>query len=104
MWKQLQRGTGLMTVLTLAVGLTGVILGLPVVGLASDIQQAETTINQALTTFKDFMQDPDLSGFRTHVKEVKGVLIVPKMLKGAFMFGVEGGNGVLLVRDEKTGK
>jgi lipid-binding SYLF domain-containing protein len=49
------------------------------------------------------MRDPDLSGFREHVKEVKGVLIVPALLKGAFMFGVEGGNGVLLVRDEKTG-
>ena len=31
-----------------------------------------------------------------------GVLIVPRLLKGAFLFGLEGGNGVFLVRDEKT--
>jgi SH3 domain-containing YSC84-like protein 1 len=28
--------------------------------------------------------------------------IFPKLRKGAFVFGIEGGNGVLLVRDEKT--
>jgi lipid-binding SYLF domain-containing protein len=28
---------------------------------------------------------------------------VPKLTKGAFIFGVEGGNGVVLARDEKTG-
>jgi SH3 domain-containing YSC84-like protein 1 len=104
MRRPLQRGTGSMNMLVLAIALSGAILGLPAAKAANDdSQQANTTINQALSTLKDFMQDPDLSGFRNHVKEAKGVLIVPKLLKGAFMFGVEGGNGVLLVRDEKTG-
>src|SRR5688572_33285065 len=66
-------------------------------------QEAETIINQATVTWQNFMQDPDLSGFRTQIKEAKGVLIFPRLLKGAFLFGLEGGNGVLFVRDEKTG-
>ena len=53
--------------------------------------------------WQNFMQDPDMSGFRTHVKGVQGVLIFPILMKGAFVFGIEGGNGVLLVRNEKTG-
>ena len=66
-------------------------------------QEAESIINQATVTWQNFMQDPDLSGFRGTLKEAKGVLIFPRLFKGAFLFGVEGGNGVLFVRDEKTG-
>jgi len=61
-------------------------------------------INHATLTWQNFMQDPDLSGFRAHVKGVKGVLIFPKLMKGAFVFGIEAGKGVLFVRDEMTGR
>ena len=37
------------------------------------------------------------------MKEAQGVVIFPKLTKGAFVFGLEGGNGVLIVRDGKTG-
>jgi len=66
-------------------------------------QEAETIMTQATMTWQNFMQDPDLSSFRSHVKDAKGILIFPRLFKGAFLFGVEGGNGVLFVRDEKTG-
>jgi SH3 domain-containing YSC84-like protein 1 len=66
-------------------------------------EQAEALIDQATVTWQNFMQDPDLSGFRSHLKSVQGVLIFPRLTKGAFIVGVEGGNGVLLARDEKTG-
>ena len=49
------------------------------------------------------MNDPDMKWFASHLKEAKGVYILPKLAKGAFIFGVEGGNGVVLARDEKTG-
>jgi lipid-binding SYLF domain-containing protein len=39
--------------------------------------------------------------FGSHLQEAKGVYIVPKLTKGAFIFGIEGGNGVVLARDEK---
>ena len=79
-------------------------IGLPQVVRAESTQDAEMVIDQAVKTWQAFMQDPDFSGFREHVKNVKGILIVPALLKGAFLVGLEGGNGVLLVRDEKTGE
>jgi lipid-binding SYLF domain-containing protein len=66
-------------------------------------QEAEAIINLATLTWHNFMHDPDLSGFRAHLKRVQGVLIFPRLMKGAFVFGVEGGSGVLFARDEKTG-
>jgi len=66
-------------------------------------QEAEAIINQATLTWQNFMHDPDLSGFRAHLKRLQGVLIFPKLMKGAFVVGMEGGNGILFVRDKKTG-
>ena len=83
-------------------------MGLPQRTTAENVQekvqeQAEALIDQATLTWQNFMQDPDLSGFRAHLKSVQGVLILPRLTKGAFIVGMEGGNGVLLARDEKTG-
>jgi SH3 domain-containing YSC84-like protein 1 len=65
-------------------------------------QEAKTIINHALSTWQNFMQDPDMSGFRAYVKEGQGVLIFPRLMKGAFVLGAEGGNGLLLVRHDGT--
>jgi lipid-binding SYLF domain-containing protein len=40
---------------------------------------------------------------RKFLKDAKGVLIVPNMIKGAFIFGGEGGSGVLLARNASGG-
>lgn len=74
----------------------------PVV-LADDAADAKALIDQAETTLKNFMSDPDMKWFGNHLQQAKGVYIVPKLTKGAFIFGVEGGNGVVLARDEKGG-
>jgi SH3 domain-containing YSC84-like protein 1 len=86
-----------------------ILIGMPLRTAAENIQEkaqeqeAEAVINQATLTWHNFMQDPDLSGFRAHLKRVHGLLIFPRLMKGAFVFGMEGGSGVLFVRDEKTG-
>ena len=72
-------------------------------GLADDVGDAKNIVNQAETTLKNFMNDPDMKWFGSHLQAAKGVYIVPKLTKGAFIFGVEGGNGVMLARDEKAG-
>jgi lipid-binding SYLF domain-containing protein len=69
---------------------------------AEEMKETDQILNQAAATWQNFMQDPEMSGFRDHVKHAKGVLIIPRLMKGAFLLGVEGGNGVLFVRDENT--
>lgn len=86
-----------------AVLIGSLIAGLTQSVYAEDVKEAEQILNNAMETWQNFIKDPDNSGFRAHVKKVKGVLIVPQLLKGAFLLGIEGGNGVLFVRDEKTG-
>ena len=88
---------GLIAALTLGVGVA------PAPVLADDASDAKALIDQAEITLKNFMNDPDMKWFGSHLQEAKGVFIVPKLTKGAFIFGVEGGNGVMLARDEKTG-
>lgn len=83
--------------------LSVVLLCTPGRGLADDASDAKGIIDQAENTVKNFKNDPDMKWFGSHLQEAKGVYIVPKLMKGAFIFGVEGGNGVVLARDEKTG-
>jgi lipid-binding SYLF domain-containing protein len=72
-------------------------------GLALDhASEAKGIIDQAEITLKNFMDDPDMKWFASHLQDAKGVYIVPRLTKGSFMFGVEGGNGVVLAHDEKT--
>lgn len=61
-------------------------------------------VEKAKHTVESFATDPNLTWFQDHVKEAKALLIAPQVLKGAFFLGVDGGSGVLLVRDEDTEK
>lgn len=70
---------------------------------AADKAEEEALVNDALATFNQFIADKDMGYLKDHLKDCKGILIVPSLIKGGFVFGASGGHGVLLVRDEKTG-
>jgi len=70
---------------------------------AADRQDAVQLVERARFALESFMSDSMMDPFRNLVKRTKGIFIVPQLLKGAFVFGVSGGSGVLLVRDEKAG-
>jgi len=88
---------------TITAALIALLLCGPGRSLADEASDAKKLIDQAEVTLKNFMNDPDMKWFATHLQESKGILILPKLMKGAFLFGVEGGNGVVLARDGKTG-
>ena len=67
-------------------------------------QETTQLVEKARLTLDSFMRDSKMDAFRDLLKQAKGVLIVPQMLKGAFVVGASGGSGVLLVRDDKTGR
>ena len=78
--------------------------GAPVVSAAEDPVQQQGIVDKALVTFRNFMADKEMEWLQKNLKDYRGVLIVPSLLKAGFIFGGSGGSGVLLVRDEKTGE
>jgi lipid-binding SYLF domain-containing protein len=71
---------------------------------AADSVDAEELVNKATISFESLVKDPNMQWLRDHLKDAKGILIVPQLLKAAFFFGGSGGSGVFLARDEKTGE
>jgi lipid-binding SYLF domain-containing protein len=71
--------------------------------MASDAEEAQGIVDKALVTLKGFVADKDYQWMREHLKDAKGVLIYPQVLKAGFILGGSGGTGVLLRRDEKKG-
>jgi lipid-binding SYLF domain-containing protein len=61
-------------------------------------------VDKAKLTLEKFAGDPTIGWTPTQARYAKAILIVPQLLKGALLLGFEGGTGVLLVRDEETGR
>ena len=71
---------------------------------ADDASDAKNTVDKATTTVNAFAADKNFVVLPQLLKKAKGVLIYPLIVEGGFIIGGSGGTGVLLVRDEKTGK
>jgi lipid-binding SYLF domain-containing protein len=77
-------------------------LAIPALVCAQSASEENILVDKARYTLDNFLGDPDMQWFREHLKEARGILIVPQFIKGAFFVGGSGGSGVLVVRDEKT--
>lgn len=66
--------------------------------------EQEQLVTRAEMTLGNFQQDPQMRWFQSHVGKAKAIVIVPETLKAGFVFGGSGGRGVLIARDEKTGR
>ncbi len=82
------------------VALTIAITALAPVARASEQQNV---VDLARIAFDEIRSDPNLSSFATYFPKAKAVLIMPRLVKGGFFLGGEGGRGVLLARTPKTG-
>ena len=88
----------------MAVVLTiGCVAGLALSAQADEAVKQQVLVDKAKATFQTFMADENMTWLHENLKEAKGLLIVPSMLKGAYIIGGTGGSGVLVVRNEKTG-
>jgi lipid-binding SYLF domain-containing protein len=86
--------------LLIVVGFTA--LTAPGFAHAQSISEEDILVDKARLTLGSFLADPNMEWFRDHVKDARGLLIIPQFIKGAFFIGGSMGNGVLLVQDEKT--
>jgi lipid-binding SYLF domain-containing protein len=88
-----------------AIALLGALLVFGVtVSDATAATKQQVLVDQSQITVNNFVSDPNMEWLVNNVQNAKAVLIVPSMIKGGFFLGGSGGRGVLLVRDEKTGK
>jgi SH3 domain-containing YSC84-like protein 1 len=71
--------------------------------MAADIDDAQDIVDRSKVTFTSMVRDKDFSWFRDNLKNAKGLLIYPQVLKAGFILGGSGGTGVLVVKDAKTG-
>jgi lipid-binding SYLF domain-containing protein len=73
--------------------------------LADDAQQAQQLVDKGRLTLESFAADANMgNGLRALLKNARGVLIYPQVIRGAFIIGAGGGSGVFLARDAKTGE
>lgn len=91
------RRTGLIGATAL---LTATMLGAPLAARAQTSQQV--TVDGARKVLNDLRHDKAFGNAVQLMRQAKAVFIVPKLVKGGFFIGGEGGNGVLMAR-RRTG-
>jgi lipid-binding SYLF domain-containing protein len=80
------------------------IMGSAIPVIAAEAIEQQGLVDKANATFQSFMVDSNMAYLKDHLREAKGLLIVPSMLKAGFWIGGSGGSGVLIVKDAKTGQ
>src|SRR5260370_1546532 len=85
----------------LMVAVTALALAVPALAMASDEQEV---VDDAANAVQRLSTSSGLAAnARDLLHRARGVMIVPTLVKGGFIFGAQGGTGVLLSRDPKTG-
>ena len=80
-------------------GLTG-LLAL-VAGPAAAATDAEELVVKSRLTVEAMGENKEFgTSLRSFMKDAKGIIVVPNMIKGAFMIGGEGGSGVFLTKGQ----
>jgi SH3 domain-containing YSC84-like protein 1 len=99
-WKSVHLG-GVVLALMLAVVWGGSIRS----AMADDAQDAQQLVDKSRLTVEAFVADPQTGpALKSLIAKAKAVLIYPQVLRGAFIVGVSGGSGTLVVHDDKAKK
>jgi lipid-binding SYLF domain-containing protein len=70
---------------------------------AKDKGEAQGIVDKAKITLDSFMRDKNYTWLQENLKNAKGILIYPEVLKAGFILGGSGGTGVFLAKDQATG-
>ncbi|QXM25964.1 lipid-binding SYLF domain-containing protein [Elioraea tepida] len=73
------------------------LIAAPRVALAAADQQA--LVDRATLTVNEFMRDRHAADIRTLLQRARAVMVFPRIFRGGFILGGEGGSGVLVARD-----
>jgi lipid-binding SYLF domain-containing protein len=87
----------------LAAPLVAASVMMPAAGGAQTYSEQQELIDQATITLRSMLADPDFANLRSYIARSHGVLISPRIYKGGFIVGAEGGTAVMLVRDSGGG-
>jgi lipid-binding SYLF domain-containing protein len=78
----------------------GIVFAIGLIGFSGAQASDETSLlRHATATVDDLKHDSMFGDARRALREARAVLIVPSLVKGGFIFGGEGGDGVLLARN-----
>ena len=81
----------------------GLAVGLLRVSPAQAQSEQQVTINQATRVMADLRHDPAFGNARELMHRARAVMIVPRLVKGGFFVGGEGGGGVLMTHGAAGG-
>lgn len=68
--------------------------------LAQAASPAEELVEESRFSIERMLVDENLTHLKGYIERARGVLIIPELIKGGFVFGAEGGSGVLMVRGQ----
>ncbi|MEO8752727.1 MAG: lipid-binding SYLF domain-containing protein [Casimicrobiaceae bacterium] len=66
--------------------------------------EGQVVVGKADTTLSNFLRDPEMKWLQQNIGRAKAVLIVPEIVKAGFIIGGSGGRGLLVARQNGTGK
>lgn len=84
--------------LTFVFALSGTALLTVAPAQAQGYSEEQELVDRAAITFNKLINDSQFRGIPAYLREAQGILIVPELIKGGFILGAEGGDGVLLLR------
>lgn len=93
-----QVGTRVCGLFALAVVVAMVLLAFPTTGLADTGKDARERLNNSVAVFSEILNIPEQGIPADLLKKAQGIIIIPHMVKGAFIVGASRGKGIVVRR------